>query len=62
LKQASVPFSTSQLEKRGFRIALIFPGLQAAKMAAALYRAACRKTWFFNRLPVMTQNSLKIEK
>jgi hypothetical protein len=39
LKKPTMPFSTSQFEKRGFRIALIFDGLQPSKMKVALYRA-----------------------
>jgi hypothetical protein len=45
LKKPSMAFSTSQSEKRGFRIAPIFNGLQPSKMSVALYRlAGCRKT------------------
>jgi hypothetical protein len=51
LKKSSMAFSTSQSEKRGFRIAPIFNGLQPSKMSVALYRlAGCRKTAFFNSL------------
>jgi hypothetical protein len=46
-------FSTSPSEKRGFRIAPIFNGLQPSKMSVALYRlAGSRKTAFFNSLLV----------